>query len=610
MTLLRALAAAGLAAFLLAADLVLLTLFLNPEATLRGDGLALLTALLLPWTLLALPFLWLAVVVSGALPGWPRTARPPLEALPGFTTAALLSLSAAAGAFWLNLVSYRHSVPLEVLSPLAGSAVALTVSALVLLAVAIDAVLFPSRGRGVSAALVVLAAAAALVVPLALRPLPVSRPAPVPFATEPVTPVRRVVLVGIDGLGLEQVRTGVARGGLPAFAQVMRRGAHGALATLRPTEAPPIWTSIFTGRLPRDHGVKSFATYRLRGSGTTYDLLPKGALVGLLERAGRVSTSPVTSASRRRRALWNAVNAFGIPAGIVRAWATYPPERIEAFMLTPYFHLFQRDPARAADAVHPRDLAPEVRARAVEPEAVDRALLASFLDLSVDFPGDDVPWRRELLERALAPDLTYERGGAVLRAAYDPPLFTTYFRGLDVVGHTFLRFARPEAFGDVTPEERRRYGNVMDAYVAFLAQAVGETAQALRPDEVLIVVSAYGMEPLPQWRRALESLTGDRWASGTHGDAPDGVMLAMGDGIRPGAILRAASVLDVAPTILYLMGLPVARDMEGRVLTEMLQDDFMRAHPVTYIPSYESLAVTPTTGAVPADLPPLPDERP
>ena len=43
---LRTWAAAGLAAVLLAGDLVLLTLFLNPEVTLRADGPALFTALL------------------------------------------------------------------------------------------------------------------------------------------------------------------------------------------------------------------------------------------------------------------------------------------------------------------------------------------------------------------------------------------------------------------------------------------------------------------------------------------------------------------------------------------------------------------------------------
>ena len=74
--------------------------------------------------------------------------------------------------------------------------------------------------------------------------------------------------------------------------------------------------------------------------------------------------------------------------------------------------------------------------------------------------------------------------------------------------------------------------------------------------------------------------------------------------------LRNASVFDVAPTILYLMGLPVARDMEGRVATEVLEDGFARAHPVTFIPSYESLAVTPMSAPADPALPPLPEEGP
>jgi hypothetical protein len=40
-----------------------------------------------------------------------------------------------------------------------------------------------------------------------------------------------------------------------------------------------------------------------------------------------------------------------------------------------------------------------------------------------------------------------------------------------------------------------------------------------------------------------------------------------------------------------------------------MDDEFTRAHPVTFIPSYESLAVTPVTARGP-ELPPLPDEEP
>jgi hypothetical protein len=86
------------------------------------------------------------------------------------------------------------------------------------------------------------------------------------------------------------------------------------------------------------------------------------------------------------------------------------------------------------------------------------------------------------------------------------------------------------------------------------------------------------------------------------------VLLALGDGIRAGAVLQQASVLDVAPTILYLMGLPVARDMEGRVLTEMLDEEFTRAHHLSFVPSYDAVAGTEAPPAAFSDLPPLPDD--
>jgi hypothetical protein len=74
-------------------------------------------------------------------------------------------------------------------------------------------------------------------------------------------------------------------------------------------------------------------------------------------------------------------------------------------------------------------------------------------------------------------------------------------------------------------------------------------------------------------------------------------------------VLAEASVLDLAPTLLYLLGLPVARDMEGRVLTEVLEPAHARDNPVTFIPSYEGLAVAPALpGAPELELPPLPDE--
>ncbi len=66
----------------------------------------------------------------------------------------------------------------------------------------------------------------------------------------------------------------------------------------------------------------------------------------------------------------------------------------------------------------------------------------------------------------------------------------------------------------------------------------------------------------------------------------DGVFIASGGPVRSGAAFEHARIIDVAPTVLYLMGLPIPDDMDGRVLTDALDDEFVAANP----PQWESIA--------------------
>jgi predicted AlkP superfamily phosphohydrolase/phosphomutase len=72
-----------------------------------------------------------------------------------------------------------------------------------------------------------------------------------------------------------------------------------------------------------------------------------------------------------------------------------------------------------------------------------------------------------------------------------------------------------------------------------------------------------------------------------------GILLAIGNGIKRGVNLRNARLIDIAPTVLYNLGLPIPNDIDGRVLTEMFTEDFLAAHPPQYRVESGGAAVKP-----------------
>ena len=58
-----------------------------------------------------------------------------------------------------------------------------------------------------------------------------------------------------------------------------------------------------------------------------------------------------------------------------------------------------------------------------------------------------------------------------------------------------------------------------------------------------------------------------------------GILIGRGPVLAAGAEIENARLIDLAPTILYLLGVPVPEDMDGKVLTGMFRSDFLAAHP-------------------------------
>jgi hypothetical protein len=167
-----------------------------------------------------------------------------------------------------------------------------------------------------------------------------------------------------------------------------------------------------------------------------------------------------------------------------------------------------------------------------------------------------------------------------------PGVTAIAFPGIDRVAHRFLRYARPEEFGNVSNGEIEIWGHVMERYYARLDGYLGRALQARGQDGWLFVASAHGMEPAPLRRRLAAALIGGQATAGYHDQAPPGFLFALGPGVHAGQPFGRASIADLVPTALYVLGLPIARDLDGSIVEQVMGAGEVLDRPAIVIDTY------------------------
>jgi predicted AlkP superfamily phosphohydrolase/phosphomutase len=206
--------------------------------------------------------------------------------------------------------------------------------------------------------------------------------------------------------------------------------------------------------------------------------------------------------------------------------------------------------------------------------------------------------RREDVKALVDMDAVLQRLGYLTRrgGAIDFSRTRVYTYGTpDFQRAKMLRFALAgrEPGGRVRAAERGAVRRQLEADLASVTNEHGEpifTVREAHPrrgedgDFVAIVrlalvtpVLRVKGQPFPEALRSLGRI------SGTHTPSTHGIFLAAGPDIDPAADLEGINVHDMAPTILYGLGLPVAEDFAGRPRTALFGAEFRRAHPLRTI---------------------------
>src|SRR5262245_29019972 len=576
---LRMLLNAFVAGALAASYVVVLFLQLNPALPLKLTAVAPLALAVGLFYAVALSAIAYAALLVRAVFGRDRFS-PAWISVNILAWAGFAAAAAGAAELWGNLAPFGLVLETKTTETLWQSAVVVGIAALLLLLLAITQ--HYSRRRGLWAASVCLIAALSVAIPIVLRgPTTSLTPELGPLTRVLDVPIEQrsghVTVIALDAGSLELVTNATSEGRLANFGRILDAGAVANLATLHPTSAEAVWAAIATGKLPQKNGVRSAAEYRLprRPGDTPIQLLPAYCFATGLLRFGVLKEEPQDASALRARPLWTILSAAGVSTGVVNFPLTYPAPSVNGFVVSDAYLRSAEGPSAQVD---PATIAPAT----IGEEA---AALLQTTDTTEALPALNVVEERHKVPARI--DRLYERLSQGLTAAHPVQVSLMRFQSPDQIGHYFLRYAMPSRFGDVSDDERRQFGGLLEAHYALVDEAIGRVIASLGPEDLLLVVSGYGMEPLSVSKRLLERVIGDPEVSGSHDGAPDGFLIAYGASVERAKPLRRASIVDVMPTILYFLGLPVARDMDGYARPDLFVPSFTEERPITFIPTYD-----------------------
>jgi predicted AlkP superfamily phosphohydrolase/phosphomutase len=402
----------------------------------------------------------------------------------------------------------------------------------------------------------------------------------------------KVLLVGMDGATFRVIDPLLDKGQLPVLEGLIERGVRAPLLSESPMASPILWTTVATGQKREDHGIGHFVVHKDPKN-------PKRATL-------------VGSDDRETLALWNIASAFDRSVGFLGWWASWPAEPVNGWVvsdrLTPDRWNVWAGGTKTRGRAYPEELTAELQPLVVDPMDPPMEEIRSLVALTAEEEEEMRLAERpvfghwlSVVKFAYSSQRSYEKMALHQLEKGQPDLTGVFLVATDSVQHTFWHYYETEAYNGVDLEAAARLGKLVpsiyrhdDAYLSELLKRVDENT-------VVMVVSDHGFEasgrlPAPKPAELMFTGPGVKEAhmrgeiavgqSGKH--HIEGIFIAAGGPIRRGASVKA-SLVDITPTVLAILGLPVPDDMEGRVLEEVLDPSFLERYPVRRIESYESL---------------------
>ncbi|HEY4282482.1 MAG TPA: alkaline phosphatase family protein [Chthoniobacterales bacterium] len=372
--------------------------------------------------------------------------------------------------------------------------------------------------------------------------------------------MNKVLIIGWDAADWKLIDPLIERGEMPVLSRFLEQGVMSDITTLQPVLSPLLWNSIATGKRADKHGILDFT-----------EVSPNG------------DVRPVTSTSRKVKALWNILSQSGLRSHVVGWFGGHPAEPITGASVSdmyPHATAAPGDPwPLMRGVVHPERLADQLGNLRMRPDEITGEVLQLFVPRAADVDQDKD--RRLAIVAKLLAECFSIHAAATWLLEHEPWDFgAVYYNTIDHFSHSFMAY-HPPLMDGVPQRAFELYKDVVNSAYRLHDLLLGRLLHLAGPDTTVILLSDHGFHSdLLRPRYTPMTPSGP-----TIWHRPLGIFCMRGQGIKRDERIYGASLLDITPTVLTLFGLPIGQDMEGRVLTEA----FEQPPELNFIPSWEAV---------------------
>ncbi|MFC1474682.1 alkaline phosphatase family protein, partial [bacterium] len=397
----------------------------------------------------------------------------------------------------------------------------------------------------------------------------------------------KVIFIGMDAGNYEIMKPLFEEGRLPNFKHMKDNGASGLMIPNHPSVSPMLWATILTGKSPAEHSIKDFVYLTVKGFPRLEKFPRNVGVCKILVKLDMVKYFPVSAHLRDEKMIWKILSEQGRTVGAIGWWPSWPAEKVSGYLVSDItYYLGKKGQVKTDDGMtHPPGLLKDFKRLRIEPGNLS-AELPDFMNVySPDEAAElaelaeNEPVRFEHFLTVLAKDLSYFRMFEYMYDTHPTDFASLYLKTMDDVGHLFYRYYDPdwEGWWKKPHPDTKPLGDLVNQVYVLHDQWVGEVLKKVDSDTVIILGSDHGMQP---------STRDAPYISGGHSEK--GIIMMAGGPVKKGFRMPDVSHYEIAPTILYLLGMPVPEDMKGKIMTDALDPEFVERFPPEFVKTYKS----------------------